>query len=283
MLEFRKLVLRLFQEQPQQCAAVLEKLSAENAALILSQVKVQDAANVLSQINAVVQTKIVKYLDDSVVTQIAGRLNTDILYFILRRMEAARAKIVLSALPQDIRKRASLQLRYPSLSAGAIADPNVLTLTTDTNIREAIRFVNKNSQRILYYIYLLDKEQKLQSVLSLKQLIGLSKRGTLSGVANNSPVTIPALMPFSTLAQHPAWQRFHALPVVDKNGLFVGVIRHKQVHIIMDESIRRRQTERSLQRALGELYWVGLTGLVLTPFTEPGTETDTEYHNDKTE
>ncbi len=93
------------------------------------------------------------------------------------------------------------------------------------------------------YIYLLDAEQRLKGVLSIKELLRASGDTTLGSIAKKSVVTVhPAVNPerAAILAIH---HRLKTVPVVETNGRFVGVIGTDEIletlqHAGIDDAIR---------------------------------------------
>jgi predicted transcriptional regulator len=81
----------------------------------------------------------------------------------------------------------------------------------------------------------------------------------LSAVMQRNPVRLDARADVPTVAAHPAWRDFDALPVVDDAGRLVGAIRHKTIRQMGRES---RPPMMATLVGLSELYWTGLAGIL---------------------
>ena len=62
---------------------------------------------------------------------------------------------------------------------------------------------------------------------------------------------------------HPAWKRFHALPVIDTDGRFLGVVRYKSVRELEARFLETGFEDQGARtaEAVGELYGLGLRGM----------------------
>ena len=78
------------------------------------------------------------------------------------------------------------------------------------------------------------------------------------------------------VSSHPAWLKYHSLPVVDKDKVFLGAIRYRRLRQLESETKMERKQGAETGRALAELYRVGLASLWhtlaedITPTQEPG-------------
>ena len=66
-----------------------------------------------------------------------------------------------------------------------------------------------------------------------------------------------------SIVAHPAWKRIHALPVVERDGRFVGVIRYESVRQLEGRLLEQDVEDHAARTAtaLGEVYALGLLGL----------------------
>lgn len=113
-------------------------------------------------------------------------------------------------------------------------DPAVLAAPVEMNAAQARRLVARHAARALYYLYVIDAERRPVGVLNLRELMGASPKTPLAGLMHAPVVTVPAHAAAAVVATHPGWSTLHALPVVDEQGLLIGVLRYETA-----ERIRR--------------------------------------------
>jgi hypothetical protein len=99
----------------------------------------------------------------------------------------------------------------------------------------------------------------------------------LSGVMQSEVAALPAEFNLQAILNFPSWRNYHALPVVSASGLLLGAIRYETLRQIESEvkSARLPRQVVAAGSALGELFQIGLSGLIqsaTTKFIEPSRE-----------
>ncbi|MFP4159972.1 MAG: hypothetical protein ACLFQ9_01000 [Desulfobacterales bacterium] len=71
-------------------------------------------------------------------------------------------------------------------------------------------------------------------------------------------------MTIENLQKHPAWFRYHALPVTDRRGRYLGVIEYETIKRYKLENRGARRSSELLEtgNALGELYALGVLAML---------------------
>jgi magnesium transporter len=188
---------------------------------------------------------------------------------IMRRLPAARRDRLLEECDADRRSHLRALLAYPENTAGALADPLALALTEDITVREAQRQMRSSERHLFYHVFIIARDRTLRGTLAMQELMGARPRQPLSAVMQRDVVAIDAFTPLATVAVHPAWREFDALPVIDTDRRLIGAIRHRMIrqlaheptHAVMDTIV-----------GLSELYWAGLSSM-LTSLVPPRSET----------
>ena len=182
---------------------------------------------------------------------------------VLRAMPSARRSEVLGALSSQRQKTLRRLLRYAEGTAGALMDPAVLSVDENVLVADALEQLRLSPQHALYYLYVLRENRELMGVVNMKQLMSARPNQLVGMIAVRNVASIPARASWESIVVHPAWKRFHALPVVDRDGSFVGAIRYESVRQLEERWIEARAEDHSAETAsaLGELYGLGLRGL----------------------
>ena len=268
-METDTLLARNFAEQhPSDAAQVLERLAAEEASAYLDDLPPRVAATVLHRMVSATAAECVAQLSPPRFAPVIAALPLDRSAALLRRLEPARQKELLSRVPSNISALLAGLLRYPENSAGALMDPRALTLPEDITAAEAMARVRRAPRHALYYIYVLNREQKLVGVMNLRELMLAPPKERLSGAMRREVASLPASAGRMAIIEHRGWRDVHALPVVDACGMFLGVLRYETLRRLERESVPAPSPEGALAAVLtlGEICWVGLAG-ILTDLT----------------
>ena len=74
----------------------------------------------------------------------------------------------------------------------------------------------------------------------------------------------------AAILQHPGWREFHALPVTDRSGVLVGVIRYETARRLEEESRSDRIPDLlALGTSIGEA-WLRVTATMLESLSPVG-------------
>ena len=257
------LLARFVLAHPTEAARLLESKPLSDVASILGNVPAEASVAALSNLNPLSAAGSLELIDATRAAQILSAIPLDAAAAILRTMRPGPRSAVLDALQPELSKAVARLLRYSEGTAGALMDPEVLSVHENASAGEALERLRRSPQHALYYVYVLDDAQRLVGVVNLRELMEAPPEQPLGLHAVRSVQSLPARARSESIVAHQAWQRFHALPVVDVDGRFLGVIRYEAVRELegrfLDKGIEDHAAATA--SALGELYALGLRGL----------------------
>lgn len=247
---------------PDDLASVVEHCLPSPAAHILVHLPVESAAQVLEALSASSAIGILRQFDDSLRMEMLDRMRKTVAASLRRAM------------------------RYPPRTAGALADPRITTLPPDIPVHEAIERIRQDLRHATYYVYVIDRDTKLEGLVTLKELISVDRDTQIATLMRRQLVTISAEATAEEILQHPQWARFHTLPVMDRWGTFLGALRYRTLRALEREHMRQPGSG-SLNHALIQLWeayalaGIGiLTDVALTLGARESTRTDRSSSED---
>lgn len=176
--------------EPSQRVALLEKLDVETIAGILQRVAVDDAVFLLDSLPDGLRERLLEIVD-------------------LRRD--------LSEV-QD-------QLAYKDGSAGRIMDTVFFALPQSKTVAEAIAAIQgQHDVEMIFYLYVVDDEERIVGVTSLRQLILSSPQKTLAEIMQRDVIRVDTETDQEDVAQLAARYDLLAVPVTDAEGKLLGII-----------------------------------------------------------
>ncbi len=120
-----------------------------------------------------------------------------------------------------------------------IIDEEYVVVEEDTFIGMAIdqfrSFEPEDDETTIYYVYVIDADGYLTGVLSLRELLNAPEDELVSSYMTDDVVSVGADMDVEEAAKLIQRLEFRALPVVDAEGLFLGVLRSEDMMAIMEE------------------------------------------------
>jgi len=250
------------ESHPRDAALILERLPGEEAAAFLEKTPPQLVARVFQQMAQLVAAGCLERLAPARAAAVLTALPLNAAAGLLRRLEAEVRDQTLVHAPAEFSISLRHLLQYPEGTAGALMESRVLALPGDLRVSEARVRVRRALHSLLYYVYVVDRDQRLIGVLNLRELMLASPKAMLSSAMRPHVVRLSVRADLTSILTHPGWREFHILPVVDDSGSFVGVIRHETLRRLEDTAGTPASQAISTMLSLGELCWIGLTGML---------------------
>lgn len=259
----RTLAAAFLASHPRESSRVLETIAVEEAAALLLGVAPEDAAQVLERASSHFARTALAALSPSDGATLLAALPLDRATALVRGMEPEARERLLGGTDPDLGRAIRALLGFPDGTAGAVMDPKVLALRSDLPAAEALERVRSAPSHVLYNLYVVDEAQRLVGVLNLRELLLAPPDAGLGTVMQPPAWRLAALTDRRALVEHPGWREVHALPVVDRQGRFLGAVRYRTMRRLED-ALRERASEPSAPtaEALGDLFWTGVAGLL---------------------
>ncbi|HMJ15719.1 MAG TPA: CBS domain-containing protein [Polyangiaceae bacterium] len=249
---------------PEDVARVLEESDESGAAALLSTLGPGRAAPVIREMVPTLAARRLDRLPADEAARITEELGLDATAALLRRLSAAPRGAILDAVAPGTRER-SLRalLAHAPDTAGALMDPLVLAVPEDIRVREALERVRSEPANAMFYVYVVGGRGQLVGVVNQRELMLAPADAVVRSIMAAPPERLPANASAQAIVAHPAWRRVHALPVVDRQGRFLGAIRYKTARRLEHELGRatKAPSPEVTARALAELYGLAFAGM----------------------
>ncbi len=266
-----KLLRSLAARHPDEAAMLLGELSPEDAAAVLVELPEKDGAAVLARTASTVAAGALSRLDPGLAGELVGALPPGRAAALLRQMEAEPRERLLAVLPGAERLRSLVA--YPRGTVGALMDPSVLALPAHLELDEARRRLAEFSTHLALDLYLVDTQHRLRGVADLREVLDPSRTGALE-VLGRTVDPIGDHADVASLVARPSWLHHDTLPVVDDRGTYLGAVRAERLRQLAHaEADRRSRGGADAVLALGELFWLGLSGLFSSLYRPQAEET----------
>lgn len=259
----RSLAHAALETHPRDAARVLERVPAPVAASLIGRASPGAAAEVLRLGAPHFASAVIDALPSEQAARALVATPAEVAARILRRVAEPRRTELLDQFDDASARTLRSLLRYPDGSAAALMDPHALALPEDVTVEEAIRRVRSDPAHALFYLYVLDREDVLVGVASLRDVLGARPEQTLGAIARSPVESVPAATSGRAVVGHDAWREFHSLPVVDERGCFLGAIRHRTFLELESElQHAERDPGAPTMQALGELFSTAVGGML---------------------
>jgi magnesium transporter len=263
-------------------ADLIEHLDPDERFHIFELLKPEGAGEVLLEVEPPIQEKIVNQLDNQAITEIVQRLDSDDAADLVGDLPEERAKQIIEKVGGEVSKELRELLPYPEDTAGGIMALEYVSVNQDATIQEAIDVIRKKREEVenVYYLFVVDDQQRLAGVASLKDLVLEPAENKIRQIMNPTVITVNVNQDQEEVARLVKKYDLVSIPVVDDQHRLVGRITHDDIIDVIEEEvdediglmagvIRQEVAEESpLRISRARLPWliVGLFGGILAAF-----------------
>ncbi len=238
---------RLTDLRPADIADVLEQLDIEEAEAVLDRLDTEIAADTLNELEYPIQSELLSELDPERASDLLERLAPDDAADILAEIPRAKAEHLLNLMPTIEAQPIRDLLRHDAQTAGGIMTNEILALPQESTVEDALVYLRQHSSHLemVYYLFIVDQEQHLMGVVSLRQLVTSEPTVHMEDLMNRDVIKVQIDTDQEEVAHLIARYDLLALPVVDAENHLRGLITVDDVIDVIHEELAEDYSEMS--------------------------------------
>jgi magnesium transporter len=211
---------------PADIAEILTDLSQSEGKEFLDSLNIEQLADTLEEVETDLQVSLVQNMSDERIADVLEEMSPDDAADLLAELPEGRSKDLLNLMEDDEAEDVRLLLKYPEDTAGGLMTTEFATVSPEMTASQAIEHLRKTAAEAeqIYYIYVVDAEERLLGVLSLSDLILAQPETPLVDFMHKRTVTVAPNEDQDELAQLVAKYNLLALPVVDEQDHLLGIV-----------------------------------------------------------
>jgi magnesium transporter len=223
---FPNLAKVLAKSHPADIAALFRYLDLREQRLLFNLIEdPEKSAYVLSELDHVTGAQLLEQLDKETITEVLQEMPYDDAVDIIQNMPEEVAEELLSIMHIETSEEIEQLLQYGEDTAGGIMATEFFALGEDITVREAIAALQQAGDlEMVFYVYVVNDQQQLVGVLSLRQLLTVPPDTPLSRIMTTEVISVGTGMDQEEVAQQVARYNLLAVPVVDDNNRLVGIV-----------------------------------------------------------
>ncbi len=148
---------------------------------------------------------------------------------------------VLRLIDEPTRREVNALMAYKEDKAGGLMSPRFARLRPESTVDEAIRYLRQQAGRVetIYYAYVLDQDQRLLGVLSLRELFSAEPDKRVTEIMRTNVISVPDLAGQKLVAKVVRESRLLAVPVLDEHKRMVGIVTVDDIVDVVKEEAAR--------------------------------------------
>jgi len=212
--------------EPVEIVEILKEFSLKDKVFLFSLWDVDFAADIFEKMEKNDQLALLGAFDETrkgeILDEVAPDERVDFFEQLPEEMVSRFLNIMEKEEAQDVREL----MKYGKNTAGGRMTTDFAQIEKGITVEQTLKNLRKRAKglEMVYYIYVVDRTDKLLGVVSLKDLIMAEPAKKIDEIMHTKLITIPIDMDQEQVAKKIARYDFLALPVVDKEKRIKGII-----------------------------------------------------------
>jgi magnesium transporter len=216
---------------PADLADIIEDLSGRERSAIFHALDTETAADTLEEIDPKIQKSLIEEIPVEKASDIVEEMSPSDAVDLLADLPEERAEEILEGMEQEKAEDLRELLVHSEETAGGLMTTAYLSLTPGVTVEGAIAQLKSKAPNldIIDYIYVVNEEELLQGVVSIRDLLTAHSHQPLSGIQATRMVSVKPDADQNEVVEVFAKYGFRALPVLDERNRLRGVIGFRSV------------------------------------------------------
>jgi CBS domain-containing protein/sporulation protein YlmC with PRC-barrel domain len=216
---------------PADLADILEDLSGRERTAIFHALDTETAAEALEEVDPKIQKALIETIPIERASDIVEEMSPSDAADLLSDLSRERVEEILEGMEQKKAEDLRELLIHPEETAGGLMTTAYLSLNPNVTVEVAISRLRAEAPNldIVDYIYLVDEEETLLGVVSIRDLLTAQTHQILSEIMSSRLISVKIDDDQKDVVDAFAKYGFRALPVVDENNHLKGVISFRSV------------------------------------------------------
>ena len=232
---------------PADLAEIISEVSQKERTAIFGSLDVDTAAEALHELEPSVQADIIDDMSKERASDILERMPPDEAADVLGDLPEAKAQELINLMEKEEAEDVQELMEHEEDTAGGLMTTEYLSFPPDITVEEAVKELRLEAPNVetIYYLYIVDQEERLIGVLSLKNLILAVPQTLLSDIMKTPPKTITLGAEQKDVAEFVSKYNLLAVPVVDENMVMRGIVTVDDVvDFLLPPASRKKRRRR---------------------------------------
>lgn len=216
---------------PADLADIIEDLSGRERSAIFHALDTETAADAMEEIDPKIQKAIIETIPVEKASDIVEEMSPSDAADLLGDLPEEKAERILEGMEQEKAEDLRGLLEHADETAGGLMTTAYLQLAGDAAVETAIARLRGESEEldIIDYVFVVDREEVLQGVVSIRDLLTAQPQQLLSSLLSPRVVSVKLDENQKEVVETFAKYGFRAVPVVDDGNHLRGVISFRSI------------------------------------------------------
>jgi magnesium transporter len=211
---------------PADLANIIAQLPHRNISAVLNSIDMEVAGEAIGEMEPEVSSRVLSQLESAHAADVLEEMPPDEAADVLAELSAEKVKELLAQMdPEDAEKVQEL-LEHEDDTAGGLMNNEFIFVQPDVTVDDALAQVRLMAAEVdnIYYVYVLDPDERLLGVLSLKRLLLARGDEVIAGVMSRNPKTVHVDSTLEDVLELVVQYKFAAVPVLEDDEHMAGIV-----------------------------------------------------------
>ena len=252
---------RLHDMHPADVADIIEQLEPKQRQSVFDHLDAEQAASTIAELEDEVQADVIDDMDERQGAALLNEMDPDDAADIIGDLDYEKAETLLNFM--GVREEATVRalLGYKEETAGGIMTTDYISIEENSTVQDAIDLLRElgDEAQHIHYLYITTSSNVLSGVISLRTLVVSDPSEQLSNISYTDLVTTLPETDQEQCAEIIRKYDLLALPVVDEDGVILGLVTVDDAMDVVDEEHEEDLQKRSMFSPLA----IGIVVLLL--------------------
>lgn len=211
---------------PADIADILEEVDSKYRNKIFESLDEHLAADTLEEIDPEIQVDILETINESKVSGILSNMSNDEIADVLEELDEEMAEKLLMNLESEDEEKVRDLMKYEEEAVGSVMNTDFVSFNLNITTGETIELLKEiqPEEKISHYIYITDQNEKLQGVVSLRELIFCDENMKLKDIMDTEIIKLSDDENLNTAINKFIKYDLITIPVIGSNGKLQGIV-----------------------------------------------------------
>jgi CBS domain-containing protein/sporulation protein YlmC with PRC-barrel domain len=229
---------------PVDMAEIVSQLSVQERTDLLSTFDKETAGEIIHELDEETRANIIKQMKPEDAADVLEAMNPDEAADILGDLPDKKAEEIIGLMDKEEAEDVVELLEHDEDTAGGLMTTEYVSFPPDMTAEEVMKELRLIAPDIemIYYLYVVDSRDRLEGVLSLKDLILANPKARLETVMRRNPKKIHVDADRKEVAEMVSKYNLMAIPAVDDEDVLQGIITVDDVvDFLLPTPLRKRR------------------------------------------
>ncbi len=213
---------------PADIAEILEDVGPRMAGELIRDLGDEQIADTLMELETDFQAEVLESFPEERAADIVEEMEPDEAADLLNELEPQKRQAVLNLMEREEREDVEELLGHQKDTAGGLMTTNYVSVPPGLTVSEALERLRNDpythEAETIYYVYVLDAEEKLLGVISLSDMVLAQPSTPLEQIMHHHPVYVQIETPRDDVLEEISKYNLLAVPVVNEDNQLQGIV-----------------------------------------------------------